>query len=68
VKEVEARRQCQSLLASEYGKGDTAGRDWLTVKTQIIGNFAWTLELPLLVRSVSQVRAEGESSHCAPSP
>ena len=34
-----------------------------TVKTEIIGHHAKTLELPLLVRSVSQVRAERESSH-----
>ena len=34
-----------------------------TVKTEIIGHRAKTLELPLLVRSVSQVRVERESSH-----
>ena len=33
-----------------------------TVKTEIIENLSRTLELPLLVRSVSQVRAKGESS------
>ena len=33
-----------------------------TVRTEIIGHHARTLELPLLVKSVSQVRAEGESS------
>ena len=33
-----------------------------TVTTKIIGHHARTLELPLLVRSVSQVRAERESS------
>ena len=32
-----------------------------TVTTEIIGHHARTLELPLLVRSVSQVRAERES-------
>ena len=34
-----------------------------TVRTEIIGHHAKTLELPLLVRSVSQLRAERESSH-----
>ena len=34
-----------------------------TVKTEIIGHHAKTLELPLLVRSVFQVRPEGESFH-----
>ena len=34
-----------------------------TVKTEVIGHHAKTLELPLPVRSVSQVRAERESSH-----
>ena len=33
-----------------------------TIKTKIIGHRAKTLELPLLVRPVSQVRAERESS------
>ena len=33
-----------------------------TVRTEIIGHQARTLELPLLVKSVSQVRAESESS------
>ena len=33
-----------------------------TVKTEIIGHHARTLELLLLVNSVSQVRAESESS------
>ena len=38
-----------------------------TVKTEIIGHHARTLELPLLVRSVSQVRAGREfSSRCFP--
>jgi len=32
------------------------------VKTEIIGHHARTLELPFLVRSVSQVRAKRESS------
>ena len=35
---------------------------YTTVRTEIIGHHARTLELPLLVRSVSQVRAESESS------
>ena len=35
----------------------------VTVRTEIIGHHAKTLELPLLVRSVSQVRAGRESSH-----
>ena len=39
-----------------------------TVKTEIIENHARTLELPLLVMSVSQVRDEGESSGCVCSP
>ena len=38
-----------------------------TVKTKIIENLARALELPLLVRSVSQVRFEGESSRRVPS-
>ena len=33
-----------------------------TVRTEIIGHQARTLELPLVVKSVSQVRAESESS------
>jgi len=39
-----------------------------TVKTEIIENHARTLELPLSVRSVSQVSAEGESPRCVFSP
>jgi len=39
-----------------------------TVKTGIIENLARMLELPLLVRSVSQVRAEGESPRSVLSP
>jgi len=39
-----------------------------TVKTEIIENLARTLELPLLVRSVTQVRAEVEPSRCVLSP
>ena len=39
-----------------------------TVKTEIIENHARTLELPLLVRSVSQVGAEGESPRSVFSP
>ena len=35
-----------------------------TVKTEIIGYHARALELPLLVRSVSQVRAKREFSRC----
>jgi len=35
-----------------------------TVKTEIIGHHAGTLELPLLASLLSQVRAEGESSRC----
>jgi len=39
-----------------------------TVKTGIIENATLTLDLPLLVRSMSQVRAEGGSPRCVPSP
>ena len=49
-----ANKRCPRLLSFFFSD---------TVKTQIIGHRAKTLELPLLVRSVSQVRAERESSH-----
>ena len=39
-----------------------------TVRTEIIGHHARTLELPLLVRSVSQVRAGSESSRSVSPP
>jgi len=39
-----------------------------TVKTEMIENLARTLELPLLVRSVSQVRGEGALCVLFPNP
>ena len=56
------------MVARYAGLSLSHGIQYRTVKTGTIENATLTLDLPLLVRSVSQVRAEGGSSRCAPSP